>query len=100
MANIIGTVITVEKFLQNEEAKVYLPSTPDDGPAIVLEKDRKYIIPDFQREIRWKDENIIELASDISKGDVFLGNIILSKQREKNIILLTDSSALQYCLCF
>lgn len=79
MPNIIGTIISVQKFLENQEAKVFIPTNLDTDAPIILEQDREYIIPDFQREIRWKKENIIELISDINDGERFLGNIILSR---------------------
>lgn len=45
---------------------------------MTLSKDRKYIIPDYQREIRWKPENVSKLIKDISKNSKYLGSILLS----------------------
>lgn len=81
MPNIIGTIITIEKFLKNEEASVFIPQGNETGSPIILEKNRQYYIPDYQREVRWGKENIIELMSDINEGERFLGNIILSKRQ-------------------
>lgn len=81
MPNIIGTIITIEKFLKNEEASVFIPQGNETGSPIVLERNRQYYIPDYQREVRWGKENIIELMSDINEGERFLGNIILSKRQ-------------------
>lgn len=80
MPSIIGTIIKVQGFLENKEAKIYVPKDNSENSSIILERDRKYIIPDFQREIRWNQENMIELISDINSGERFLGNIILSKR--------------------
>jgi len=80
MPSIIGTIIKVQNFLENKEANIYVPKDSSENLPIVLEHNRKYIVPDFQREIRWNKENLIELISDISNGERFLGNIILSKR--------------------
>lgn len=81
MSNIVGTIISVERFLKNQKSEVFILQTDCEEPYIVLEENREYVIPDFQREVRWKKENIIELISDINDGERFLGNIILSKKR-------------------
>lgn len=81
MPNIIGTIVSVERFLKNEVSPIFIHPTNDDYVPITLEQNREYVIPDFQREIRWKKENIIELISNISEGGRFLGNIILSKRQ-------------------
>jgi hypothetical protein len=81
MPNIIGTIISVERLLKNEETRVFIKQGNDEDSPIVLEENREYVIPDFQREVRWSRENIIELMSDINDGDRFLGNIILSKRQ-------------------
>jgi len=79
MSNIIGTVLSIGDFLMNKTTPV---SIGQDEPHNVffLTMNRKYIIPDYQREIRWKRENLIELISDISRGDKFLGNVILNRR--------------------
>ena len=84
MANIIGTVISVKDYLSSEDVKVYINGIGNAKSSFTLPKNRKYIIPDFQREIRWEKENVIELISDIQKGGKFLGNIILSNIESKS----------------
>ncbi len=76
MSNIIGTIINVKSYLSTKEIKII---SEHDGEGYSLCKDRRYVIPDYQREIRWEKENIIELIMDLKSGDKFLGNIILSK---------------------
>ena len=53
MAVIMGTVTSVKRYLSPE--KIELKISPDLGgeSTIILQQNRKYIIPDFQREIRW-----------------------------------------------
>ena len=45
---------------------------------LAFAKGRILSIPDYQREIRWKKETLFALMNDISHGNKFLGNIILS----------------------
>ncbi len=81
MSNIIGTTILVSAFLKEEEA--FLGLDVDSESRCKLPKDRKLFIPYYQREIRWKKENIMTLIQDIVSGEKFLGNIILSKKNQK-----------------
>lgn len=80
MANIFGTILSIGDFLKRGVAEVTIVRGDGTNQKFFLSEDRKYIIPDYQREIRWSKENLIELISDISRGDKFLGNIILNKR--------------------
>lgn len=78
MPNIVGTITTIQNFLSKKEVKFTVdPDTPDTR-TIVLSENRKYIIPAYQREIRWNSGNLNVLLSDLANGPKFLGNIILS----------------------
>lgn len=81
MAEIMGTVTSVKRYLSPE--KIELKVSPDLGgeSTIILQQNRKYIIPDFQREIRWEANNLSILLSDLYTNERFLGNIILSIER-------------------
>lgn len=46
-----------------------------------LEENRKYIIPGYQREIKWDNEKVQILIDDLKEGDKFLGTIILSTSK-------------------
>lgn len=80
MSEIMGTVTTIKRYLSPD--KIELTVSPDKGgnSTIILEHNRKYIIPDFQREIRWDANNLSILLSDLSTRSRFLGNIILTIQ--------------------
>ena len=80
MSNIIGTVIEIENFLSTDKQLI----VTSERRTQYLDKNRKYIIPDFQREIRWSEEQIVELINNIGGGAKFLGNIILSETKRKN----------------
>lgn len=78
MAKIMGTIITIGEFFRPQKAEVKIERLDKVDQVFSLAENRKYIIPDYQREIRWKKENLIELIRDIGRGDKFLGNIILN----------------------
>lgn len=80
MARIFGTILSIGEFFKTEQAEVKIDRGDEADRVFTLLPNRKYIIPDYQREIRWKKENLIELITDISRGDKFLGNIILNKR--------------------
>jgi len=75
MSNIIGTTISVKRFFTNEDTSIPLGAEP---PIHTLSMNRKYIIPYYQREVRWEKQNLLSLISDISSGSKFIGNVILS----------------------
>lgn len=80
MNQIIGTVIEIGKFLSREEQSIVV----QDRLTRKLDSNRAYIIPDFQREIRWDEEQIVELINNIGAGAKFLGNVILSEIRRES----------------
>ena len=77
---IVGTVIPVEDFLSPSQQVIH----QEMNNTCSLDAERKYIIPDFQREIRWEEEQVIELINNIGDGSKFLGNIILSEKTREN----------------
>lgn len=80
MARIFGTILSIGDFFKKENAEVKIELGGETEQVFSLSANRKYIIPDYQREIRWKKEHLIELISDISVNYKFLGNIILNKR--------------------
>lgn len=80
MGKLYGYIVSVKELLANADA--YIKINVDHTPHIVheLKNNRNFIIPDFQREIRWTPENVAELIEDVSKKEKHLGNIILTQQ--------------------
>lgn len=78
MAGIIGTIIDIKSFLENEECKIIVRPQHEAEQEIALYADREYIIPSFQRELRWNVDNVNVLISDLFRSPIFLGNIILT----------------------
>jgi len=57
----------------------------------ILDDSVKYEVPNYQRNFEWKKEQAEEFWEDISSGSVFLGNLVLDIQKEKeNKILIVD----------
>lgn len=79
MNQIIGTVIEIGNFLSPEAQSIVI----QEQVTRKLDSNRTYIIPDFQREIRWDEEQIVELINNIGAGVKFLGNVILSETRRE-----------------
>lgn len=86
MSNIKGTIINVKDFLSQEVVSIKIRGTEEK--VFELEKERIYVIPDFQREIRWLPENLIELMNDISRREKFLGNLILTRNENKKYSII------------
>lgn len=89
MSNIVGTIVSIEELLKADEITMSISKDGNDFPeTFKLCKDRKYTIPDFQREIKWEPENLSELINDISVGSKFLGNVILSKEGNQEYYII------------
>lgn len=86
MSNIKGTIVNVKDFLAL--AAVNIRITGASESVFTLEEGRSYVIPDFQREIRWTPENLIELMNDIFHQSKFLGNIILTRSESKRYAII------------
>lgn len=87
MLDIDGSILTIQKLIKKQGTAV---QTKNDEEIFSLTQDRIYIIPNYQREIRWEKENIITLLDDVKTGEQFLGNVILSKIENSNDYYLID----------
>ena len=89
MSNIVGTVISVKGFFSKKDIRLNVAIGEGPNKEFALNANRKYIIPRYQRELRWEENNLLQLINDISKGSKFLGNIILDNKAE-NIFEVVD----------
>lgn len=87
MGTMVGTVITVKELYGVKSAEIQFRNGTNSTPLITLEENRKYIVPYFQREIRWTKDNLITLINDVRKGSKFLGNLIFTKRQSDYEIL-------------
>ncbi len=87
MSKIIGTILSIEEYLSPKRTVLSTRTEAHNTPNIVLNEDRTYEIPLYQREIRWTTDNVNRLLSDLISGPIFLGNIILSISPNKYEII-------------
>ncbi len=76
--NHVCLMLTVEDFLYNKNYEFKTKSNLGEA-TYNLSADRIYSIPAYQREIRWKAENVKILLDDLVSSDKFLGTILLNK---------------------
>lgn len=80
--DLFGTIINLEYFLHSDESSINIQTNRGNTEVKVLSPGREYNIPSFQRELRWGNQQLLELIRDLSKNSIFLGNIILKEKRE------------------
>ena len=80
MANLSG-IKTVKEVFENEPMAII--DVPQGGRSkkVEFEKDREYIVPRYQREIRWSKDNVQILIDDLLGGKKFLGTITFSTSK-------------------
>lgn len=77
MSNISG-IKKVSELLKNEKTEIYEITGELNRPFPLCE-NRVYIIPGYQREIRWSSEDVQTLIDDLTRGGKkFLGTITIS----------------------
>lgn len=75
-----GAYMAVGQFLHTyKKGVVYTEKGTNIQDSWYLEGGRKIIIPDYQREYRWEEKQLNELASDINNGNCYLGQIAVSR---------------------
>ena len=89
MSDLLGIIAPIKKFLAKTEEKIYVPLSSSDKEVLSLSANRIYTIPDFQREIRWANENVAQLIDDIYSSPKYLGNVILT-QHSNNLFSIID----------
>lgn len=78
MNDFISAILSIKDLLSTNE-KVISVTVNENKDEIKFANDRIFVIPDYQREIRWEKENIETLIRDIAGGSKLLGNIILNQ---------------------
>ncbi len=94
MSEIMGTVIKLRDFLFDVDTQITIKYNGQKHPVLTFAKGRILSIPDYQREIRWKKETLFALMNDISHGNKFLGNIILSSANDKDYYIIDGQQRL------
>ena len=76
-------MMTVENFLGNQDFNFKIEGDLGEMNC-QLSENRTYSIPAYQREIRWKAENVNILLDDLIASKKFLGTILLNKVNNLN----------------
>lgn len=84
---ILSGIKTVSEVFRSEETELYDVSGGRKLP-FPLDNDRVYIIPGYQREIKWDNEKVQILVDDLKKGSKFLGTIILSTSEARKFEII------------
>lgn len=90
MSELLGIIAPLKKLLSDEKEVITVRVNGKNQDILQLNKSREYIIPDFQREIRWDKDNLSQLIDDIKSGPKYLGNIILTKDYKNDKYLIID----------
>ena len=90
MTELLGIIAPLRKFLSNADETIDVTVEGEQRSILKLAANRKYVIPDYQREIRWDSDNLAQLIDDIESGPKFLGNIILTHRRVNSTFLIID----------
>lgn len=91
MSETISGIITIKILMENKASAMGYVDYVDDSSVQKWEliKDREYIIPGYQREIRWRRQNVQTLLDDVLNNSKFLGNILLSTA-QRNLYEIMD----------
>lgn len=90
MPELLGIIAPLKKLLSDTDEVITVRVNGNNQNILQLNKNREYIIPDFQREIRWDKDNLSQLIDDIRSGSKYLGNIILTKYFNEDKYLIID----------
>lgn len=86
MSETISGIITIRILVENKASAMGYVDYVDDSAVQKweLSENREYIIPGYQREIRWKPQNVQTLLDDVLNNSKFLGNILLSTENKRD----------------
>lgn len=90
MSELLGIISPLRKLLSDTDEVINVKVKGSNQNILELKENREYIIPDFQREIRWDKDNLSQLIDDIKTGPKYLGNIILTKNFNEDKYLIID----------
>lgn len=86
MADLLGIIAPLWKFIDNNECII----ETNGQQVLEMKKDRVFVIPEFQREIRWDRNNVLQLIEDMYTRPIYLGNAILTYIKDKNQYMIID----------
>ena len=84
----LSSIRKVQEILSRDEFSLYDKRKGDREKKVCFDKDREYLIPGYQREIRWSSDNVQILIDDLKKGSKFLGTITFSTSEVKKFDII------------
>lgn len=93
MPNLSG-IKKVNEIICSEEITIYDKPKGGRERTVCLDEGREYIIPEYQREIKWSTENVQTLIDDLRKGSKFLGTITFSTSKPKEFEIIDGQQRL------
>lgn len=85
--DIKGAYVTIKELLYTCEELVI----NDQKNQINLPANRALIVPDYQREFRWEEKQLLDLFNDFNKQNGYLGQIaLINDARNNNDIYIVD----------
>ena len=93
MPNLSG-IKKVNEIICSEEITIYDKPKGGRERTVCLDEGREYIVPEYQREIKWSTENVQTLIDDLRKGSKFLGTITFSTSKPKEFEIIDGQQRL------
>ena len=95
----LSTILTVEEFITNSVCEIEMKRK--SGPEnFFLPQNRVWVVPGYQREIRWKAINVETLFENIYNSEKFLGTILISKTSDTRFEIIDGQQRITVLLLF
>ena len=95
----LSTILTVEEFITNSVCEIEMKRK--SGPEnFFLPQNRVWVVPGYQREIRWKAINVETLFENIYNSEKFLGTILISKTSDTRFEIIDGHQRITVLLLF
>ena len=97
MGSMISSILTVKQLMQSKPSLEIGYVRAHSSKVInkyTLPDDRCYVIPGYQREIGWKNNNIQVLIEDLTERSKFLGHILVSTYDDKSFNIIDGQQRL------
>lgn len=88
-----SNILTIREFLEKLDYKLYYTEA-GQNKAELMPSNRIYVIPGYQREIRWKIEHVKVLIDDLIEESKFLGIVLISTKDSKEYEIIDGQQRL------
>ena len=88
-----SNILTIKEFLEKIDYKLYYTEA-GQYKAELMPSNRIYVIPGYQREIRWKIEHVKVLIDDLIDEAKFLGIVLISTKDSKEYEIIDGQQRL------